>query len=127
MSESKGQIIINKLKNRTDDFGCSSRREREANRDVCIYIEGASERATMKCAEIVSPKKIMELVPLAKAIAIGVGAIGPAIGIGMIGARAMEAIGRNPEAAGKILVPMLIASAFAEAIAIYALVIAFSL
>ncbi len=69
----------------------------------------------------------MEIIPLAKAIAIGVGAIGPAIGIGMIGAKAMEAIGRNPEAAGKILVPMLIASAFAEAIAIYALVIAFSL
>ena len=67
------------------------------------------------------------IVPLAKAIAIGVGAIGPAIGIGMIGAKAMEAIGRNPEAAGKVLVPMLIASAFAEAIAIYALVIAFSL
>ncbi len=67
------------------------------------------------------------LVPLAKAIAIGVGAIGPALGIGMIGAKAMESIGRNPEAAGKILVPMLIASAFAEAIAIYALVIAFSL
>ena len=67
------------------------------------------------------------IVPLAKAIAIGVGAIGPAIGIGMIGAKAMEAIGRNPEAARKILVPMLIASAFAEAIAIYALVIAFSL
>lgn len=66
----------------------------------------------------------MEIEPLAKAIAIGVGAIGPGIGIGMIGARAMEAIGRNPEAAGKILVPMLIASAFAEAIAIYALVIA---
>ena len=67
------------------------------------------------------------IVPLAKAIAIGVGAIGPAIGIGMIGAKAMEAIGRNPEATGKILVPMLIASAFAEAIAIYALVIAFSI
>jgi len=67
------------------------------------------------------------IAPLAKAIAIGVGAIGPAIGIGMIGAKAMEAIGRNPEAAGKVLVPMLIASAFAEAIAIYALVIAFSL
>ncbi len=69
----------------------------------------------------------MEIVPLAKAIAIGVGALGPGIGIGLIGAKAMEAIGRNPEAAGKILVPMLIASAFAEAIAIYALVIAFSL
>ena len=67
------------------------------------------------------------IAPLAKAIAIGVGAIGPGIGIGMIGAKAMEAIGRNPEAAGKVLVPMLIASEFAEAIAIYALVIAFSL
>ena len=69
----------------------------------------------------------MDSVNIAKAIAIGLGAIGPAIGIGMIGAKAMEAIGRNPEASGKVLVPMLIASAFAEAIAIYALVIAFSL
>ena len=72
-------------------------------------------------------EEVASLVPLAKAIAIGVGALGPGIGIGLIGAKAMEAIGRNPEAAGKVLVPMLIASAFAEAIAIYALVIAFSL
>lgn len=57
----------------------------------------------------------------------GVGALGPALAIGMIGARAMESIGRNPEAAGKILVPMLLACAFAEAVAIYALVIAFSI
>ena len=69
----------------------------------------------------------MDITTLAKAIAIGLGSIGPAIGIGMIGSKAMEAIGRNPEASGKVLVPMLIASAFAEAIAIYALVIAFSL
>jgi F-type H+-transporting ATPase subunit c len=41
----------------------------------------------------------MEMIPLAKAIAIGLGAIGPAISIGMIGSKAMEAIGRNPEAA----------------------------
>lgn len=64
---------------------------------------------------------------LAKALAIGFGSLGTSIGIGMIGSKAMEAIGRNPEAAGKIMVPMLIASAFAEAIAIYALVIAFSI
>lgn len=64
---------------------------------------------------------------LAKALAIGIGAIGPGLGIGFIGGKAMEAIGRNPEATGKILVPMLIAAAFAEAIAIYALVIAFSI
>jgi F-type H+-transporting ATPase subunit c len=69
----------------------------------------------------------MESVMMAKAIAIAVGAIGPGLGIGMIGAKAMEATGRNPEASGKILLNMLIAAAFAEAIAIYALVIAFSI
>ena len=69
----------------------------------------------------------MELETLAKAFSIGLGSVGPAIAIGMIGSRAMESIGRNPEAAGKILVPMLLACAFAEAIAIYALVIAFSI
>ena len=63
----------------------------------------------------------------AKAFAMAVGTVGPAIAIGLIGAKAMESIGRNPEAAGKILVPMLLACAFAEAIAIYALVIAFSI
>ena len=72
-------------------------------------------------------KEVSNLVPLAKAISIGLGALGPGLGIGMIGAKAMEAIGRNPEAAGKILVPMLLAAAFAEAIAIYALVVAFSI
>jgi F-type H+-transporting ATPase subunit c len=61
---------------------------------------------------------------LAAAIAIGLGAVGPAIGIGMIGAKAVEAIGRNPEAAGKIQGPMILTAAFAEAVAIYALVIA---
>ena len=69
----------------------------------------------------------MDLTNIAKAIVMGLGAIGPAIGIGMIGAKAMEAIGRNPEAANKVLVPMLLAAAFAEAIGIYALVIAFSI
>lgn len=65
-------------------------------------------------------------VAYAKALVMAV-AIAPAFAIGWIGSKAMESIGRNPEAAGKILVPMLLASAFAEAIAIYALVIAFSI
>ncbi|MFW5888393.1 MAG: ATP synthase F0 subunit C [Patescibacteria group bacterium] len=69
----------------------------------------------------------MELTMLAKALAIGLGAIGPGLGIGFIGAKAMEAIGRNPEASGKILVPMLLSIAFAEAVAIYALVVAFTI
>ncbi|OGI81801.1 ATP synthase F0 subunit C [Candidatus Nomurabacteria bacterium RIFCSPLOWO2_02_FULL_44_12] len=71
--------------------------------------------------------QVINLAPLAKGVAIGLGAVGPGIGIGLVGAKAMEAIGRNPEAAGKVLVPMLLACAFAEAIAIYALVIAFSI
>ena len=64
---------------------------------------------------------------LAKALAISIGSVAPSLGIGIIGAKAMESIGRNPEASGKILVPMLLACAFAEAVAIYALVIAFSI
>ncbi len=61
---------------------------------------------------------------LAAAIAIGLGGLAPALGIGMLAAKAMEAIGRNPEAASKIQTPMILAIAFTEAIAIYALVIA---
>lgn len=61
---------------------------------------------------------------IAAAIAIGVGAIGPGLGIGKLAAKAMEAIGRNPEAAPKIQTAMILAIAFTEAIAIYALVIA---
>lgn len=58
---------------------------------------------------------------------VALGGIGPAIAIGLIGFKAMESIGRNPEATGKILPQMLLAMAFAEAIAIYALVSAFVL
>jgi len=65
-----------------------------------------------------------ELNAVAVALAIGLGAIGPGIGVGLIGGKATEAIGRNPEAAGKIQAVMILAIAFAEAIAIYALVIA---
>lgn len=58
------------------------------------------------------------------ALAMGLGAIGPGIGIGIIGGKAVEAVGRNPEASGKIQTPMILCIAFAEAVAIYALVVA---
>ena len=61
---------------------------------------------------------------LGTAIAIGFGAIGPGIGIGILAAKALEAIGRNPETESKIRTNMILGIAFAEAIAIYALVIA---
>ncbi len=53
-----------------------------------------------------------------------VGTIAPAIAIGFIGSRSADAIGRNPEAAPKVQTAMILALAFAEAIAIYALVVA---
>jgi F-type H+-transporting ATPase subunit c len=54
----------------------------------------------------------------------GLGSIGPALAIGMLVSKGLEAIGRNPEAAGKIQTNMILGIAFAEAIAIYALVVA---
>jgi len=61
---------------------------------------------------------------LAAGLAMGLGAIGPGIGIGLLGGKAMEALGRNPEAAGVVQTNMILAIAFAEAIGIYALVVA---
>jgi F-type H+-transporting ATPase subunit c len=61
---------------------------------------------------------------LAAGLAIGLGAVGPGIGVGLVALGAMQAIGRNPEASGLVQVNMILAIAFAEAIAIYALVVA---
>ncbi len=62
---------------------------------------------------------------IAMAIAAGLGVLGPGIGIGLIGGKAMEAIGRNPEASGKIVSNMILAIVFAEALGILALVVSF--
>lgn len=61
----------------------------------------------------------------AMAIAVGVGVLGPGIGIGMIVSKALEAIGRNPEASGKVVTNMFVGIAFTEALAIFALVVGF--
>ncbi|MFN8558873.1 MAG: ATP synthase F0 subunit C [Dehalococcoidia bacterium] len=60
----------------------------------------------------------------AAALAIAVGGLGPALAIGMLVGKAMEALGRNPEAVGVLQTNMILGVAFAEAIAIYALVVA---
>ncbi len=57
-------------------------------------------------------------------VAIGIGGAGPAIGIGWLVSKAMEALGRNPEAQPVIQTNMILGMAFAEAIAIYAFVVA---
>jgi len=61
---------------------------------------------------------------LAFALAIGLGTIGPGIGIGIIGGKAMEAIGRNPEALNAIRTNMILTIVFCEALAIFALLVA---
>lgn len=58
-------------------------------------------------------------------LVVALGGMFPAFAIGLIGFKAMEAIGRNPESASKVLPPMLLGMAFAEAIAIYSLILAF--
>ena len=62
---------------------------------------------------------------IAMAIAASVGVLGPSIGIGMIGGRAMDAIGRNPDASDKVVSNMILAIVFTEALGILALVVSF--
>jgi len=66
----------------------------------------------------------LDLKDIAAALAIGVGAIAPSLGIGNLVGKAMEALGRNPEAEPAIRTNMIVGVAFAEAIAIYCLVVA---
>ncbi len=61
---------------------------------------------------------------LAVGLTAGLGFLGPALGIGLIGYSAMQSLGRNPEARGPIMTNMILSIAFAEAIGIYALIVA---
>ncbi len=62
---------------------------------------------------------------LGMALVVGLGVIGPGIGLGLLVGRALEAIGRNPEASGKITANVFIGIAVTDALAIFALVIGF--
>ena len=61
---------------------------------------------------------------IAKGLAVGIGVVGPGIGIGILVSKALEAIGRNPEAAGKVTQTMFIGIAFAEALGIFSFLVA---
>ena len=66
----------------------------------------------------------MELKMIAIGMAIGLGLLGPGLGLGLIGYGAMQALGRNPEARGPILTNMMLIGGLAEALGIYALIVA---
>ncbi len=61
---------------------------------------------------------------LAIGLAVGLGMLGPGLGIGLIGYSALQSVGRNPEASGPIMTNMILSIAFAEAIGIYVLIVA---
>ena len=65
------------------------------------------------------------MVALAKALAIAIATIGPGLGQGMAAAKAMDAIARQPEAAGDVRTSLILSLAFMEALTIYGLLIAF--
>ena len=81
--------------------------------------EAALQAATHSAENLEGMKAV------AMALAVGFGVLGPGIGVGLIVAKALEAIGRNPEASGKITATMFIGIAFTEALAIFALVVGF--
>jgi len=64
---------------------------------------------------------------LAAALAIGLSALGGALGQGRAAGSALEGISRNPQASGKIFVPMIVGLALIESLVIYGLLIAFQL
>ena len=61
---------------------------------------------------------------LAVGMAAGLGMLGPALAIGLIGYSALQGLARNPEASGPIMTSMILVTAFAEAIGIYVLIVA---
>jgi F-type H+-transporting ATPase subunit c len=93
----------------------------QQNKQTLLNKIKSMEDVTLQVAQINADA----LKAVAMAIAAGVGVFGPGVGIGMLVARALEAIGRNPEAAPKIQATMFIGVAFVEALAIFALVVAF--
>lgn len=81
----------------------------------------AIENELVQVASAMNPDTIKSI---AAGATIAIGGFFPALAIGRLAAKAMESIGRNPEAASKVQTAMILSIAFCEAIAIYALVMA---
>lgn len=81
-----------------------------------------TETVNAVATAVTSNLEVVKIMTVAGMMAFGT--LVPAAMIGWIGSTALKAIGRNPEAASKIQTPMILAIAFAEAIAVYALVVA---
>lgn len=83
------------------------------------------ENAVIETAQAVQSMNLEIAKTIGMAFAIGLGVLGPSIGIGNVVGKTLEAMGRNPEMSGKLQATMFIGIAFVEALAIFALVVAF--
>lgn len=92
---------------------------------LLLVFSGVALAAAEGAAEADSTAKVA--IALASGFGIAIAAFGAALGQGRMAAAAMESIGRNPNAADRIQLPMILGLAFIEALAIYALIIAFAL
>ncbi|HEX9879880.1 MAG TPA: ATP synthase F0 subunit C [Candidatus Binatia bacterium] len=94
---------------------------------AALWLVCLSSTATAAEAAAVTDSGAKVAIALASGLAIAIAAFGAALGQGKLAATAMESIGRNPNAADKLFTPLLLGLAFIEALAIYALLIAFLL
>ncbi len=89
-----------------------------------VFAQDATSAEATVAAAKGATEQAESLRQIAAGLAMGLGAIGPGIGVGIAVSGALQALGRNPEAQGAIQTNMIVGVAFAEAIAIYALVVA---
>lgn len=87
----------------------------------------ASEEAAAASGDLSAKALVIACSVLAAGIVMGIGAFGPGLGMGQATSGAANAVGRNPDAQGKVMLTMLVGMAMTESIAIYALVIALSI
>jgi len=92
---------------------------------LAVLFSGVARAAAEATGQTDSTAKAA--IALAAGLGIAIAAFGAALGQGRMAAAAMESIGRNPNAADRIQLPMILGLAFIEALAIYALIIAFAL
>jgi F-type H+-transporting ATPase subunit c len=94
---------------------------------VTLIASGLALAAAEGAAASAGDSQARVAIALAAGVAVAIAAFGAALGQGRVGATAMESIGRNPNAADKLFLPLLLSLALLEALALYGFVIAFLL
>jgi F-type H+-transporting ATPase subunit c len=92
-----------------------------------LMTSGLALAAAEGAAAGAGDSQVRVAVAISAGLAVAIAAFGAALGQGRVGATAMESIGRNPNAADKLFLPLLLSLALLEALALYGFVIAFLL